>query len=76
MIELNPMQDAPKKSVILLDVGYPWLVAGIWNAPSESWVYADLQIDLYEGEWNDTYFENEHEKKPNGWMPLPEPHGC
>lgn len=69
---MNTPETAPKDEVILLDVGYPWLVVGIWNEPSEKWVYADLQIDQYSGLWNDTYFQNEHEKKIKGWLPLPE----
>jgi hypothetical protein len=81
--KLNPMDTAPKDTPILLDAGHPWLVMAIWNEANRSWVYANLQIDMYFGEWNDTYWENEWENPVNskglpnvfGWMPVPEPDG-
>jgi len=72
MSETRGMETAPKDKTILLDAGLPWLVIGIWNVPSEMWVYADLRVDLYEGKWADSYFENEHEKSPIGWLPMPD----
>lgn len=69
---MRPPETAPKHKPILLDVGLPWLVVGHWNEPSDKWVYANLQSDLYDGLWIDTYFENEYEDKILGWLPMPE----
>lgn len=41
--------------------GYPFIVVCVWNPVSMQWVYARHSIDLYDGEWNDCYFENEYE---------------
>lgn len=68
----QPIETAPKNNVILLNVGLPWAVAGIWNATNQAWCYANLQESGDIAEFNDTYFENEHEKAPKGWMPMPE----
>lgn len=66
-VKLRPMESAPKDRTILLDVELPWLVVGVWNEVNEEWVYANLQACD-----NDTYFENEYEKKPLGWVSMPE----
>jgi len=66
-------EPAPKDgSVLLLDVGMPWAVAGTWNPVNEEWVYASLQVGEYLGKYNDTYFENETDKEIYAWMPMPE----
>ena len=65
------MTTAPQHCPIILNVGLPWVVIGAWNAPSEKWVYADFQADMFNGKWNDTYFQNEYEQSPIGWMELP-----
>ena len=65
------METAPKNRTILLDVGLPWAVVGVFNSVSEGWIYAELHVDLHEGEYNDTYFQNETEKEPIRWMELP-----
>ena len=70
--QLNPMETAPKDKAILLDVGLPWLVSGVWNNADETWVYANVQVGMYEGDLYDTYFENEYEKEPLGWLPIPD----
>lgn len=65
---------APKDgTTILADFGYPSLTVAVWNAPSGKWVAAELHADLYQGEWNDTYFQNEHEPQEamRGWLPFP-----
>ena len=69
---MNTPETAPKDKPILIDVGLPWLVVGAWNEPDDSWVYANFQINLFKEDWNDTYFENEHEQFINGWLPLPD----
>lgn len=75
MSKLNPWQPiatAPKDKPILLDVGFPWPLVGIWNEPSGKWVCADLQMGLYEGQYNDTYFENDYFSTPTRWHAIPE----
>lgn len=69
---LNPnMSKAPKNKILLLDVGLPWLVLGIWNDYNQEWVYGNLQCDDCEGK-EDTYFDNEYEKNPKGWALVPD----
>lgn len=67
-----PMCDAPRDNVVLLDVGYPWAVVGQWNEADQSWCYANLQASTMEGGKVDVWFENEQEKAPKGWLPMPE----
>lgn len=69
--EWQPMETAPKNTTIILDVGLPWAVVGVWNPPQEKWCYAELHASGDIDAFNDTYFENEHEKAPKGWMPMP-----
>ena len=72
--EWLPPETAPKDgNVFLANVGYPWPVVCSWNGASEKWVYADFQCGMYEGEWNDTYFENDwtYESSLIAWLPLP-----
>ena len=67
------MSEAPRDgTVILLDVGMPWAVTGAWNPVAEEWVYASLQIGFFEGEYVDTYFENEHDKEAFAWASMPQ----
>lgn len=63
----QPMDNAPKDYPILLDVGLPWPVVGVWNLIDEQWVYANIQWD-----YGDAYFENEVEKEPFFWRPMPD----
>lgn len=65
------MDTAPLDEPIILNVGFPNAVVGIWNPMDEAWVYASLQIAVCEGE-PDNYFENEREKRPTAWQPMPE----
>ena len=72
---MNIPETAPQDgSVFLADMGWPWLVVCMWNASVDKWVYVTPQTDLYEGEWNDRYFENEWDSKSElkGWLPMPE----
>lgn len=69
---LNDMKTAPKDRPIILDVGYPWPVVGQWNEHDQSWCYANLQASKMESGDVDVWFENEHEKNPKGWLPMPE----
>ena len=63
----------PKDRLFLADVGFPFLMMTHWCEPSECFVCASLQVDLYQGEWNDYYFENErfYESEIKGWIELP-----
>ena len=63
--------EPPKTGTFLADVGLPWPVVAVWNAPSEQYVYADLHCDLYHGQWNDFYFENEYFGTVYRWAPMP-----
>ena len=68
------MDTAPKDRVILLNVGYPYTVIGIWSEFEEDFVYADVQVNINDGKWNDPYFETQSAtaEEVRGWMPLPE----
>lgn len=68
----NTPETAPKDKPILLDVGLPWPVVGAWSNLHEEWVYANYQIDMFDSEWIDVYFENEPASEIRGWLPLPE----
>lgn len=69
---LNPMETAPKDKPILLDVGLPYLVVGVWHQVHKEWVYEAFHMDSYNGELVDAYFESEYEKEPLGWLPIPD----
>jgi hypothetical protein len=67
----KPIDDEAKKAgQVLLDVGLPWPVVGIYNTASEEWVYAEVQAELIDDEYY-YYYQTEHEKEPRGWMPMP-----
>jgi len=61
----------PKDKQVIIECGLGTGVA-IWNDTDKSFVFANLQIDLFEGKWNDTYFENEYvqEKDITKWREL------
>lgn len=64
----------PKDSgIYLLNVGYPWLVMGTWSEVADCWVYPNLQVDLYEGKWNDVYWETNQAQDDEiiDWAPMP-----
>lgn len=68
--EWQPMATAPLDTMVLLNI--EGIVAqGIYSKVDEKWKYANLQIGLYMGKWEDVYFENESTEIPNGWMPMP-----
>ena len=70
-------ENAPKDgSVFLADFGYG-TVAAAWSKAENQWVTALFQLGLYQGGFNDAYFETEYfnEDELKGWMPMPEiPH--
>jgi hypothetical protein len=44
----------------------------IWSEDDKQFVYANVQVDLYKGEWNMYYFENEYidEKDIISWREI------
>ena len=67
-------KDEPPKngSTFLADFGLPWPVVAAWNGCDENWVYANLQVNMVNGIYNDTYFETEREERIIQWMALPD----
>jgi hypothetical protein len=73
---MNPPNTAPKDgTAFLANMGWPYLVVCMWSGSDQRWVCANPQIGLYDGEWDDAYFENEWEKESalRGWLPMPAP---
>lgn len=62
----------PKDRVILINVDTGWTVAR-YNKVEDKFVYAMPQTDLYQGEWQDHYFENEwiKESEIKEYMEIP-----
>jgi hypothetical protein len=56
---------APKDGTCILGKfeSYPYPTVASWNGVNKDWVVAELNVGMYEGEHNDTYFENEHYKE-------------
>jgi len=70
---LYPSESAPKDRVILGEFGFHGLHPVIWNPVHQQWCFAMLEIDVYEGELQDTSFVNEYAEPSElrGWMPIP-----
>ena len=62
MLNWIPPEQAPKDGTQILAVfeTYPFPVMAVWSAPSGTWCAAVPQVDMYQGELHDWYFENEH----------------
>jgi len=70
----QPARTVPKDDVIIAKfASSPIPVLAAWNEPEQQWVYASIQVNLYQGKWNDTFFENQYETADalKTWMPLP-----
>jgi len=67
-------ETAPKDQTIIADMGLPWPVEATWCGADSRWVYANVQVGLFHGVYNDFYFENEQgeENELRSWMPMPE----
>ena len=53
------MDKIPKDRQIIITHSMGINVA-IWSEADKQFVYANLQVDMYNGEWNMYYFENEY----------------
>ena len=72
----QPPKTAPKGDVIIaLFDCTPIPVMATWNEPEQQWGCSSVQVNLYQGKWNDTYFQSEYETSNalKAWMPLPTP---
>ena len=72
----QPPKTAPKDGdLFLADIGHPWPVLCSWSGACEKWAYAGFNMNMYEGEYNDPYFDTEWEKVDGlkAWMPMPPP---
>ena len=68
----QPAETAPHDgNPILVDAGYPWPLVCVWNHVENAWICAELNVGMFNGEWNDTYFEYEKRKTIKAWIPLP-----
>ena len=65
------IEPIPKDRQIVIKHGHSKNVA-IWSVADELFVYANVQVDLYRGEWNMNYFENEYIKEEDieSWSEL------
>ena len=73
-MKINPPETAPKDGTLFLaNIGYHYYVMCCWNGSDNNWVYPQLQIGQYLGEWNDCYFETEHNNEGAliDWIELP-----
>jgi len=73
-MKLNPPQTAPRDfTLFLADFGYPWLLPTMWNPVDSKWVVATIQTGLFNGEYNDNYFESDREESDAllGWVGMP-----
>lgn len=70
----NPPETAPCDRLFLADTGMPWVCLAIWNEPSGKWCVTELEIGLFDGEWNDASISHTFEPANalRGWMELPE----
>ena len=73
-IKYHKPEDAPKDRVFLAFFNnWPFCTTVNWCGPSKNWVAAIFQLGLFEGNWDDAYFENEHfeTKDMIKWCELP-----
>ena len=65
------MSNIPKDRQIVIEHSMGTSVA-IWSEADEKFVYANVQTDMYNGEWNMKYFENEYieEKDILNWREI------
>lgn len=61
-MEWKDPNEAPKDGTPILGSfeSYPFPTIASWNGASKKWAVAELNVGMYEGEYNDTYFETNH----------------
>lgn len=75
--ELEKLQwrtDAPPRDrVFLARLGWPWPVICHYSPFDGDFVWAMVQVNMVDGEWDDYYFETEHspESEIKAWMDVP-----
>ncbi|MEG3753126.1 hypothetical protein [Psychromonas arctica] len=70
----QPARTAPKDEVFIAIFECSSLpVLCTWNEPESQWIFSVVQVNLYQGKWNDTFFDTEYETAGAliAWMPLP-----
>ena len=63
----------PKDNNFLANIGLPFYAVAHWSPVHNAFVYANLQADLFKGEWNDYYFDTEYftEDELLNWIEFP-----
>ena len=69
----QPPETAPKDQVFIGDFGMPWPLVAQWSGVDGKFVIAQAAVDMFEGVYSDTYFENEWlpVNELQAWMPMP-----
>jgi hypothetical protein len=49
----------PGEMIIAQFKRYPFPLVAMWNGASQEWIAAAPQAGMFNGKWNDHYFENE-----------------
>jgi len=67
------MKAPPRDNLFLANIGYPYYVLAHWNEGMGYYIYAELQVDMYKGEWDDTYFQTESFQESDiiSWIEMP-----
>jgi hypothetical protein len=67
-------KNTPKDRPVLLNVkGYPWAVMGQFNEHAQAWSYSTLHASTMKETGDaDVWWENELDKAPIAWHPIPE----
>jgi len=67
------MKTPPKDRTFLANIGLPWYVVAHWNPIVSEYVYAEFQVDMYLGKWDDAYFQTEYFKESEiiDWIEMP-----
>ena len=69
------METLPPKDgtmIIAQFKNYPTPLAAMWNGAGQGWTAAVPHVELYQGIWNDWYFENEQfaEEELESWREI------
>lgn len=69
----QPPETAPKDQVFIGNFGLPWPLVAQWSGVDGKFVIAQAAVGMFEGVYNDTYFENEWlpVNELQAWMPMP-----